>query len=166
MGLGPFPVWRDIRIWQTKNKIKCPGGVPAQARATCNEVDLLLPWEWWYVTLLFASPGGAPCCSFCCLGRQDLCRKSNDPLRWKNIRFSVSPVIPSEVTCLTHVHKNQLQNMKKRKRLTICSSLLYLSRSFLVHLGTAHAPKRDGMHSQPHLHSVGLDTLHIRRPPP
>jgi len=34
-----------------KEKSKCPGGVPAKARATQNQVGLVLPWEWWIVTL-------------------------------------------------------------------------------------------------------------------
>lgn len=34
----------------------------AQAPATWNQVALLLPYNWWYVTLLLKSAAGAPCC--------------------------------------------------------------------------------------------------------
>ena len=42
-------------------KEKSPGGVPAEACTTWNEVGLLLPLEWWVVTLLSKSTAVEPC---------------------------------------------------------------------------------------------------------
>ena len=63
---GPWPLPRLARC-SHQAKI-CLGGVPAQARATENEVELRLPRGWWYVTLLLKNFAGAPCCWLCFMG--------------------------------------------------------------------------------------------------
>ena len=66
---GPWPLPCLARYSnQAKQRQKCPGGVPAQARATWNEVGSCRG-NGGYVTLLLKSPAGAPCCWFCFVGK-------------------------------------------------------------------------------------------------